>query len=121
MTAIVQLQTKAEHRFHDLSSGIFLVDALLLVALCVLALTADRFWPIATAGFATADIIVHLSKVIAPEMLPYGYAWGIQIWGWPKVILFAVATWRHRQRLARYGRDPSWSSSPRLHDQPSLL
>jgi len=109
LTALIQMQSRAHHYFDDFSPGIFLVDAGFLAALCVIALTADRFWAIAAAGFQVADIVVHLCKVLAPDILPLGYGVGISAWGYPKLVMFAIGARRHRLRLERYGRDPSWS------------
>jgi len=109
LTIVVQLRIRPDDRFQDFSWGIFWVDGAFLASLCLLALAADRFWPIAAAGFQVADMVAHLAKVVAPDILPYGYSWGIQFWGYPKLILFVIGARRHRQRLTRYGKDPAWS------------
>jgi len=108
-TAMVQALFRTNRYYVDFSLGIFLIDSAFMVALCGIALTADRFWPMAAAAFQVADIIVHLSKFVVPDIASLGYAVGITAWGYPKVILFAIDTRRHQQRLVRYGLDPSWS------------
>jgi len=111
LAGLPQLQTGAECPPYDLSPRGFLVDGAFLVALYAIALTADRFWPMAAAGLQTANFIVHLGKLFAPDVLPLGYGLGLAPWIYPKLVLFAIGAWRHQQRLARYGADPSWSPS----------
>jgi len=109
LTTLVQALFRAHRYYTEFSTGIFVIDSVFLIALCAIALTADRFWPMLAAGFQVADIAVHLCKLAAPEILSLGYGIGIASWVYPKLILFAIGTWRHQQRLARYGKDPAWS------------
>jgi hypothetical protein len=74
------------------------------------ALFADRLWPLIVAGLQADAVIIHVCKLIQPDMLPLGYAIGLSIWSYPILVVLAIGTARHRRRLAARGRDPAWSA-----------
>jgi hypothetical protein len=80
--------------FRTVETGIFVVDIVTLVAFLILALRAERFWPLWMAAFQALGTAGHLVK----------------IWSYPMLLVLALGTWRHRQRLARLGVDKSWST-----------
>lgn len=90
------------------AAGFYLLDATLLVALVALAIQATRFWPLYLAGFQGAAVIAHTAKLLDPSMQGFGYALQIRGWAYPMLIVLAIGTWRHRERLRRVGSDPSW-------------
>ena len=92
------------------AAGFYGLDAILLVALTVVAVYATRFWPLYLAGFQGAAVIAHTAKLLDPSMLGFGYALQIRGWAYPMLIMLAIGTWRHRKRLRRGGSDPSWKS-----------
>lgn len=94
--------------YDSVEIGVFLIDAALLIAVTLVALLSARFWPIPQAGMIGCDLLGHVAKHLAPEILPQAYYVIVAVWGYPTVILLIVATWRHRVRLARYGTDPDW-------------
>lgn len=100
-------------RFRSLEQGVFIVDLVTLLAFVALALFADRLWPMLVAGFQGAAICIHIIKITAPDVLPFGYAIGLAIWGYIMLIVLAYGTYQHRQRLTTRGVDNSWSSSSR--------
>lgn len=109
---------------HHVATGLFAIDLVLLSALVLLAIRATRFWPLWIAGFHCASVVAHVAKLLNPGMV--GYAVQIQLWGYPMLLVMAFGTWRHRQRLAQFGSDPSWkprrgqAADDRLA-QPGLL
>jgi hypothetical protein len=100
-------------RFRSLEEGVFMVDAAALLAFVGLALFANRLWPMFVAGLQGAAICIHLIKITAPDVLPFGYAIGLAIWGYIMLIALAYGTHQHRLRLTMRGVDNSWSSSSR--------
>jgi hypothetical protein len=99
------------NRFGSVEVGIFLVDAACLVAFLVLALRAERYWPLWIAGLQLLGTAGHAVKLVDPEILRRAY-WFIQgFWSYPMLLLIVLGTWRHQQRLTRFGVDRSWSSS----------
>jgi hypothetical protein len=94
------------------------VDLFALVAFFIVAVFADRFWPLVVAGLQADAVVIHICKLVQPDILPLGYAVGLSIWSYPILILLAVGTVRHRRRLAARGFDLAWSPSILLGTQP---
>ena len=90
-------------------------DVLLLIALCLIAIRANRWWLIPAAGCQLVAVLVHAGKLLNPAMIPNSYAFLTTIWSWPMVLLLALGTWAHRRRIARGIIVPDWklSSAPR--------
>jgi hypothetical protein len=91
--------------------GVFIVDAVCLVAFLVLALRANRFWPLWVAGLQLIGTAGHAVKLADPEIIRRAYQIVLVFWSYPMLLLIVLGTWRHQQRLARFGVDRSWSSS----------
>lgn len=104
--------------YQDAEVGTLIVDGLALAAFFGVALFADRFWPLLVAGLQADAVIIHICKLVRPDMLPLGYAIGLSIWSYPILMLLAIGTARHRRRLAARGRDPAWSVGGRGGDPP---
>jgi hypothetical protein len=96
--------------YQDAETGTLIVDGLALGAFFGVALFADRFWPLLVAGLQADAVVVHICKIVEPDMLPLGYAIGLSIWSYPVLIVLAIGTARHQRRLAAHGRDPAWSA-----------
>jgi hypothetical protein len=98
-------------RFTRLESGVFLVDLLAYAASLILMLRANRFWTLWMTAMLGVELLAHLLAV--PGMATFNLTYAIveRIWGYPLALLPAIGTWRHRQRLRRYGTDSSWSAS----------
>ncbi|MES2046589.1 MAG: hypothetical protein V4475_22180 [Pseudomonadota bacterium] len=96
-------------RYVQAEVGIFVVDLALLAALVVVALKADRFWPLVLAAMQLDTTAVHILKLVDADLIRITYALMIAMWSYPMQIILAVATLRHRRRLAQFGEDRSWS------------
>ena len=88
--------------------GLALVDLGLALALCILALRANRIWPIVLAGMQIATLFAHLAKLLSFPLPAAGYVIFVQFWAWPMLIVTAVGTYRHRSRARRFGEEPDW-------------
>jgi hypothetical protein len=99
--------------YQDAEVGTLIVDGLALAAFFGVALFADRFWPLLVAGLQADAVIIHICKLMRPDILPLGYAIGLSIWSYPILMVLAIGTARHQRRLATYGRDPAWSAGGR--------
>ena len=102
--------------FQAVPVRLFFVDALLLLGLCLIAIRANRWWPIPVAGCQLVAVLVHAGKLLDPVMIPNGYAFLVKISSWPMVALLAYGTWTHRSRLRRGIIVPDWK--PSLRRQP---
>lgn len=106
--------------FQSVPVRLFLMDVLLLVALCVIAIRANRWWPIPVAGCQLVAVLVHAGKLLDPSMIPSGYAFLVKISSWPMVALLGYGTWAHRQRLRQGIIVPDWKPSSIQQASPIL-
>jgi hypothetical protein len=97
-------------RFHNLETGILLVDLMILGVFLWLSLRTTRFWPIWIAALLAAEVVMHLSLILAPGIVPEAYMDAVGIWSWGDQLIVVVATWRHRTRLTRTGADVPWKT-----------
>ena len=105
--------------FHSLPLQLAIVDTLLACALLVLALLANRLWVIPLASCQIAAVLSHFAKLLAPDMVPLGYAFLISIWGWPMTALLAFGAWCHNRRAKAGHSDRPWKRSSRLKRTPA--
>ena len=96
-------------RYVQAELGIFIVDVALLTALTIVALKADRLWPMILAAMQLDTTAVHILKLVDADMIRITYALMIAAWSYPMLFILAVGTMRHRRRLARFGEDRAWS------------
>lgn len=99
-------------RFGSLEVGVLAVDSAMLLALLVLALRAERFWPLWVMGLHLIGTAGHAVKVVDPNVIPKAYAFILAFWSYPMLLLLVAGTWNHQRRLAKYGVDKSWSHFP---------
>ncbi|MEA3060372.1 MAG: hypothetical protein QOJ94_153 [Sphingomonadales bacterium] len=86
------------------------VDVAVLCGLLVVALMAERFWPLWLTALHLLGTAGHLVKMADPTLIRWGYAFIIAVWSYPMLALIVFGTWNHRRRVARFGADRSWSS-----------
>jgi len=98
-------------KFQFLETGVLVVDLFCLAAFVILALRADRFWPLWVAALQVLGVAVHGIKLAEPALIPRTYAFMLAIWSYPMILLMIIGTWRHRTRLIRFGADQSWSQA----------
>lgn len=97
------------HRFQQLETGLLTVDAVMFACVVALALRAQRYWPMWMAAILLDTLVTHL-LMLSPPLMPWSYSVMIAAWSYPHPLLLAVAAWRHRNRVVRYGSDPAWST-----------
>lgn len=95
--------------FHSVEFGVVIVDLLCSAAFVALALRAERFWPLWVAALQITGTAEHAVKFVDPDIVRRTYAFILAIWAYPMIFLMIAGTWRHQQRLARFGVDNSWS------------
>lgn len=98
-------------RWRSIELGVFLVDILVFAAFVLLALRANRFWPIWVSALLGLGVLGHLARWAGPDVIPWAYQVVLTIWSYPILALIALGTFNHQRRLKRDGSDPSWSSS----------
>jgi hypothetical protein len=103
--------------YRSLEVGVFLVDVATLLSFVVLALRADRLWPLCVSALQLVGTAGHAVKLADPQVIPYAYAFALRFWGYPMVLVLLIGTWNHQKRLAKHGVDKSWSSSSSRWDR----
>lgn len=98
-------------RFTSMEIGVFFVDVAAFVALLVLALRAERFWPLWVAALQLIATAAHAVKLVDPDLIRSAYAIIMGLWTYLVLLIIVLGTWNHRRRLRRFGADRSWSSS----------
>ena len=98
------------HRWGVVNVGEFTVDAVTFVIFIVIALRANRFWPLWVSALLGLGVLGHLGRLVGPDFW-WAYAVVLTIWSYPIVLLFAIGTFLHQRRLNRFGADRSWVSS----------
>lgn len=93
----------------SLRIGVLAIDALVLLALMIVAWRADRRWPVMMAAFAVLTLMGHGVRKIDLDVGALVYHMLIIAWSYPMVLLLVVATWRHRRRAARTGPELDWT------------
>ncbi len=109
-------------RFYGLELNVFATDLVLFGLLMVVALRADRGWPLLVAALQLDAVGAHFVKLIAPDTIRVAYALLITIWSWPIQLILAVATWRHAARVAASGGDRAWAlpeTKASMHARPN--
>jgi len=92
-----------------LEIGILIVDMMMFGALTLLALRAERFWPICMAALLGLSLQLQLMSWMAPQNRQV-YKVLHALNAYPVLLVLAIGTRRHRSRLAQTGADKSWSS-----------
>lgn len=105
----IAVAAPVSERFSHVEVSIFLVDTAMLGSFFYLALNAERFWTIWLCAMQSIQVLTHLPIMVIPELLPQAYGAVAAIWAYPMLIVLTVGTYRHQQRLRRFGVDKSWS------------
>lgn len=104
----IALRPTARGAYSVIEASIALTDVALFLAIVAIALTSTRFWPLLMASMMGCGLFGHVAKPLGPDILPGAYYIAVAFWAYPQLWLLAIATWRHRRRLKRYGVDYAW-------------
>jgi hypothetical protein len=105
------LVSAAPIRFQGVEVGVFSVDVFAFLSFIILALRANRFWPIWVSALLGLGVLGSLAMMLHPRVIPWAYAVVLSIWSYPILALIALGTRGHRRRLRANGVDPSWTRS----------
>ena len=103
------LQRDFPSLFVGVEVGVMIVDVLLLLAMIVITLYADRFWPVWVTALHALGSGAHLAKAISPDVIRLVYAVLAAAWSYPIVLVLVIGTMRHSQRIRARGWDLDWS------------
>jgi len=101
----------SNQHWRNLELGVLIVDAVTFVIFILIALRADRFWPIWVSALLGIALLGHLARFVMPDTYWRAYAKVLAMWSYPILALMVLGTFLHRRRLNVYGADKSWTSS----------
>ncbi len=78
----------------------FVIDALVFLALCMLATTFNRWWLIWCAGMQLTCVVTHIATLISPAFTPLVYQSIEEFWSLP-ILLVMVAGISQDNRAVR--------------------
>lgn len=90
------------------------IDVTMLAALVVLALFADRYWPLYFAAVQLLTVGVHGVRAYDTSILPEVYARLAGELAYVALAILAAGTWRHVRR----GPEPDWSGQVAHEQRP---
>jgi hypothetical protein len=85
----------------SLEIGVFVIDTLIFGLFVILALRADRFWPIWVSALLGLGVLGHLARMAEPGMIRWTYAVSISIWSYPILASIAIGTFNYNRKKAR--------------------
>lgn len=98
----------AAYRFVDQAQ--LLVDGLLFLGTLVVALRANRFWPLWLVALELVSLGVHGVRAYDPQIVPILYARLTAQIIYPMLAVLALGVWHFQQRVRREGGPPAdWS------------
>lgn len=91
--------------------GLFAVDLTLCAAVVLVALYAERFWPLWLSALLILSVLLQLAIWYAPHYYRVIYLVLHALSAYPTLMLLTIGTARHYHRKNRLGHDPAWSST----------
>lgn len=85
------------------------IDASLLAALALIAMFADRFWPLWIAALQALAVAAHAARGFDPQILPFAYWLLLGKLSYPMVLMLCIGTERHQRRKRRGFPEVAWS------------
>lgn len=127
LLAAAILSTTAQHligfSFAEVAPALVGIDLLLLLFLIMLAVVADRFWPLWLAGCQVILIASHGVRSYDPSVLPFAYWLIISKLAYPMLLIVFLGVRRHQAR----GPEPAWTfdrkrreSATSTNDDPAI-
>lgn len=106
--------TTVNLRFQQVELGILAVDAILLLALLIIAVKANRRWTLLVATMQILIVMGHTAKAVHPNLARSAYVMVTESWPFLQLTVLMIGTEFHRQRRKRDGYVRSWSKSSQL-------
>lgn len=92
--------------FLSVSFGYLALDAVLATILCAIAVKYPSWVAIFVSAFQINGTLGHLVKLLAPDTIPFSYAFLLKVWAWPMVLALLVG--RCMPRLHQRLRAADW-------------
>lgn len=97
-------------RFVSVDPTHLIIDVARFGAFALVALRANRFWPIWLAGLQMLALGAHLTREMELSIHPVVYAVMKAMWSYGMVVLLVFATRHHQRLIANGATRKSWST-----------
>lgn len=104
--------------FRGIEWRLLWIDAALLAALVLIAMFADRFWPLWVAALQALAVAAHAARGVDPRILPFAYWLLLGKLSYPMILLLGIGIERHQWRKRRGFPELAWSHSHPQADMP---
>ncbi len=84
--------------FAQTETSLVIVDLLLFLALLVVALRSDRFWPMWATAFQLVAMLVHAGSTVQQGDFAWAYYIALVFWSFPALIALGAGTWLEVRR-----------------------
>lgn len=84
-------------QYTSTSYAVFAVDIGCLLALVMLAVNSNRFWPIWAVGFQIVAVATHIATIWMPDFVPKAYYAILSFWSIPILWVMVAGTRKDRQ------------------------
>lgn len=84
----------------SMEAGILLVDVILLLAILIVALRSERYWPMFAAGFHLNAIMIHLAVYMNIIQFPHAYANLLALWSYMVLVPVFIGAMRSARTFA---------------------
>lgn len=74
---------------------IFAIDIVALLALILLSIKSDRFWPMWASAFQLLAVTIHTAVMMEPQITPWAFATGAVFWAYPMLLALAIGSLEH--------------------------
>lgn len=96
-TLITIAANRADPSWGDTAYGIFAVDVACMMALAVVAIKSNRFWPIWAVGFQICAVGTHIATLWMPDIVPRAYQALATFWSIPILWVMVAGTRQDRR------------------------
>ncbi|MXO91831.1 hypothetical protein [Pontixanthobacter aquaemixtae] len=90
----------------------FAIDIFALFSLGIIALRANRNYPLWLTGFQIVATVAHLAKALMQQISPTAYAVMYIAPSYFLIIILGLGIWFHHRRVKRFGMYRSWRDRP---------
>lgn len=105
--------------FESVQWTLLWIDLLLLLGLTIVAVYADRYWPMLLAATQLVAVASHGASSYTENIIPVAYWWIVSKISYPMVALLAIGTRRHHLRKLRGHPEFGWT--PQRHRARATL
>lgn len=105
------LSPGTKRAFDQVDLELLVLDALAAIALAVIALKANRIYPLWVFGAQLISVATHLSRELSQIMNPLAYFLLYVLPSYIQICAYAMGIYCHLRRKRKYGTYRSWRRS----------